>query len=135
MWKAFPLPNSISFGRSVRAPPTRDRRLCCPRYEDNFLSEQFPGNDGGTEFELELIYYPTANVTPGDVESLKVPSNDLVVGYDFSNRGDDKENYRWVNLIKNNRAADDYSDMIAFNKTLSLSGAGPYGVAPGHGRR
>src|SRR5205085_8849231 len=33
------------------------------------------------------------------------------------------ESYRWVNLIKNNRDADDYSDMIAFNKTLSLSGS------------
>ena len=39
------------------------------------------------------------------------------------NLGDDKENYRWNFLIKNNRDRDDYAAFIDYCKHFDLSGA------------
>ena len=37
--------------------------------------------------------------------------------------GDDRDDYRWMLLIRNNRAADDYSRIIEMGKTFGLSGS------------
>src|SRR5262249_6908700 len=76
----------------------------------------------GMLFEYELIYQlnpPTDNGTP---EGNKVPNADSVIGTNIRNLGDDKENYRWDFLIKNNGARDDYSRLIAFCKAMDLTG-------------
>src|SRR5262249_48945395 len=44
-------------------------------------------------------------------------------GTNIRNLGDDKENYRWDFLIKNNGARDDYSRLISFCKAMDLTGA------------
>jgi hypothetical protein len=44
-----------------------------------------------------------------------------VLDTDFGNMGDDKEAYRWNFLIKNHRARDNYSDIMAMAQTFSLN--------------
>ncbi len=99
------------------------------RYEDDFLDEQFENGSDGERYKMELIYYPTRTVD-GDPESLKLPVPDNVIGTDFRDLGDDKEAYRWNFILKNNRMEDDYSSLIEFSKTLSLSGAALEAAAP-----
>jgi len=89
------------------------------RYTNTFLESQFENGSAGTVYEYELIYYPTT----ADASGLKLPQPDSVVGTDIRDLGDDKENYRWNFLTKNNEDADDYSRVIAMSKRFSLSGA------------
>ena len=96
-------------------------QMMLARYDDGFLDAQYPNGSDGTLFEFELIYYPQ-NTVDGNPQSLKLPPNN-VLAIDFRNMGDDKEAYRWNYLIKNNRAADDYSRIIAMAKTFSLTGS------------
>ncbi len=103
---------------------TGSAMLMMARYGDVFLDSQYDNGGDGTLFEYELIYYP-AGTTDGNPESPKLPypSPDGVVGVSIRDLGDDKENYRWPFLIKNNRDADDYSRLIAMAKTFGTSGA------------
>ncbi|MEX2185886.1 MAG: lamin tail domain-containing protein, partial [Pirellulales bacterium] len=107
-----------------RSTHTGSAMLMMARYGNVFLDSQYDNGGDGTLFEYELIYYP-AGTTDGNPESPKLPypSPDGVVGVSIGNLGNDKENYRWPFLIKNNRDADDYSRLIDMAKTFSLSGA------------
>ncbi|MGQ9589741.1 MAG: CotH kinase family protein [Planctomycetota bacterium] len=91
------------------------------RYEEVFLDSQWEGGGEGTLFDFELIYYPLTTDT-GTPEGLKRPEPDSVLGVDIANHGDEKEVYRWNFVIQNNRDRDDYSDLVRFCKSWSLSG-------------
>ncbi len=95
------------------------------KYGDVFFDNAFQNGEDGAVFEYSLVYYPTQTVD-GNPESLKLIEPNLVIGQslpDMGNMGDDKESYRWNFLIKNNRAADDYSRVIAMSQTFSRSGS------------
>ena len=89
------------------------------RYGDVYLDEQFGADGDGGLFELEYVYYPrTANG-----EGYKLPAPDIVARLsNIKDLGDDKEAYRHVLMIKNKRAADDFSPVIAFAKKMGLTG-------------
>jgi hypothetical protein len=92
------------------------------RYEDAFLDESFNNGSDGEVFEYELVYYQN-QTTNGDPESLKILTGGSYVSTPPQNLGTDKDKYRWNNLIKNNRAEDDYSRIIAMNQAMSLTGS------------
>ncbi len=100
-------------------------QLLMARYDAPFLDSSYENGSSGTRFKLELIYYSTLT-QGGGIEDPKLPpalspANVFpVLGADFRDMGDDKNNYRWFFLIKNNRARDDYSGIIELGKTLSL---------------
>ncbi len=89
---------------------TGSAMLNMARYNDVFLDSQYENGSQGTAFEYELIYYPTSTI--GGVEGLKRPNPDDVRGVAMVDQGDDKEAYRWHWLIKNNRAQNDYSQLM-----------------------
>ncbi len=92
------------------------------RYDGDWLADRYSGTqDKGTMFEYELIYYPTSN-TPAGVENPKPPEPDNVVGVGVNSLGTNKELYRWHWLIKNRRAADDYSQLMAVLTAMGQSG-------------
>jgi len=92
-----------------------------PRFEDDFLPAQYPGADAGPLFEFELIYFPLTT-SDGTPTGYKLPQPDSALGVDISDLGDDKEDYRFRFIIKNNREVDDYSRLIDLCKTFSLTG-------------
>ncbi len=92
------------------------------RYSDTFLDEQFENGSEGQLYEYELIYYPTTTVGR-DPEGRKLPQPDQVQGLPIRYISDDKEDYRWTFLNKNNRQQDDYSQLIEFTRIMSLSGS------------
>ena len=96
--------------------------LLMAKYGDEFLDTQYLNGSDGKEFKLELIYYPQSTVD-GNVQSLKLPQPDDVIGTDIRDRGNNKEAYRWNFLIENNRDQDDYLPLINLAKTFSLSGS------------
>ena len=89
------------------------------RYGDVFLDSQFDNGGDGQLYEYELIYYPTSE----DGNGFKRPQPDSVTGSSVSNHGDDPELYRWFFLNKNNREADNFAPIMAYNKHFSKSGA------------
>lgn len=89
------------------------------RYGDVFLDSQFDNGGDGQLYEYELIYYPTSE----DANGFKRPQPDSVTGARVSNLGDDPELYRWFFLNKNNREADNFAPIMAYNKHFSNSGA------------
>jgi hypothetical protein len=92
-----------------------------PRHEDEFIRTAYDNGGDGTQWEVELIYYPTT----ADAGGYKYPSPDNVMSVDISDLGDDKEIYRYDFILKNHREVDDYSRLIAFAKAFSLaSGTG-----------
>jgi hypothetical protein len=102
-------------------------QLLAARYDDEFTSNQFEDGQDGTRFKLELIYYST-QTADGTPQGLKRPpaffsSGFPVLEVDFTNMGDDSDAYRWNHLIRNNRAADDYSRIIELGKTFALTGS------------
>ncbi|MCK6516092.1 lamin tail domain-containing protein, partial [Myxococcota bacterium] len=92
------------------------------RFTDLVLDAQFADGASGTLFEYELIYYPYTT-DDGTPEGLKLPQPDDVIGTSITDLGDDKEDYRWSFLIKNNEREDDYDGMITLGKTFARSGA------------
>ncbi len=98
---------------------TGTAELQLARYGEIFLGSRFEDGDDGTVFEYELIYYPTT----ADGNGFKIPQPDLVQGTSVRDLGDDKENYRWNFLIKNNRERDDYAAFIEYCKHFDLSGS------------
>lgn len=87
-----------------------------PRHEDVFV-DSFYG-DGGQQFEMELIYFPSTTNAFG----YKLPQPDNVIGTDMTNLGDDKEIYRYNFMLKGGRDEDDYSNFIRLCKAWSLTG-------------
>jgi hypothetical protein len=83
------------------------------RFEDEMLDAQFDNGSDGTLYEYEYIYYPTTT-TDGNPESPKLPQPDSVVGSSIKNLGNDKEGYRHIFQLKNNRWRDDFDDLIAW---------------------
>jgi len=98
---------------------TRSAVLQMARYDNVLLDSQFENGSGGNLYEYELLYTPNN----ADANGFKIPEPDGVVGVTVSNLGDSKENYRWFFLKKNNRDADDFAPIIAYNKKFSESGA------------
>ena len=88
------------------------------RYGDVFLDSQFDNGGDGQLYEYELIYYPTSE----DANGFKRPQPDSVTGSSVSNHGDEPELYRWFFLNKNNREADNFAPIMAYNKHFSKSG-------------
>jgi hypothetical protein len=95
--------------------------LQATRVSDVLLESQFENGAAGQLYEYELTYYPQTTIdrTP---EGRKRPQPDGTNGVAITDLGDDKENYRWAFLIKNNRTADDYQRLIEFAKAMSLRG-------------
>ncbi|MDB6034265.1 MAG: hypothetical protein JWM16_4603 [Verrucomicrobiales bacterium] len=106
-----------------RAEYTGSAELQLARYSNVFLDDQFENGSSGMVFEYELVYQLNPPTDDGTPEGNKVPAPDSVVGTTIRNLGDDKENYRWSFLIKNNEDRDDYSGIIAFCKAMELTGA------------
>jgi len=98
---------------------TRSAVLQMARYDNVFLDSQFENGSDGNLYEYELLYTPNN----ADANGFKVPEPDGVVGVNVSNLGDSRENYRWFFLKKNNREADDFAPIIAYNKKFSQNGA------------
>ncbi len=101
---------------------TGSAELQLARYTDVFLDDQYEDGADGTVFEYELVYQLNTTDT-GQPTGNKVPAPDSTMGTPIRNMGDDKENYRWTFLIKNNEDRDDYSGIMAFAKTMELGGA------------
>lgn len=112
---------------SPRGTDDSTAQLMMSRYSDLFLDSSYPNGADGTIYEFELIYYSMQTVD-GNPESLKRPPNYFnpptfpVLGVDLQDMGNDKEQYRWNYLIKNQRRRDDYSRLMEMAKCFSLSG-------------
>lgn len=104
-----------------QATHTGSAELQLARYGSDFLDSQYENGDDGNIYEYELIYQlnTTDNGTP---EGLKVPNPDSVVGTPIRDMGNNPEDYRWTYLLKNNRAEDDYSQLMAFVKGFAAGG-------------
>ncbi|MFT5407394.1 MAG: hypothetical protein ACI9NC_000099, partial [Verrucomicrobiales bacterium] len=98
---------------------TRSAVLQMARYDPVLLDSQFENGSDGNLYEYELLYTPNN----ADANGFKLPNPDGVTGVTVSNLGDDQEKYRWFFLKKNNRDADDFAPIIAYNKKFSQSGA------------
>ena len=105
-----------------RAEHTGSAELQLARYTDVFLDDQYEHGADGTVFEYELVYQLNPPTDTGTAEGNKIPNPDSVVGTAIRNLGDDKENYRWTFLIKNNEDKDDYSRVMQFAKTMEQGG-------------
>ena len=94
-------------------------------FDEVYLDSQFENGSDGTVYENEVYRWATTTVD-GNPESLKraggLGDPNGYLNIEFGDYGDDKETYRWNNLIVNNRTRDDYSEIIQLNKALSLSG-------------
>lgn len=104
-----------------RSQNTSDALLQLDPYGSDYLNASYKNGNDGNLYKLELIYYPTQTVD-GNVQSLKIPQNDAVIGADLGDLGNDKENYRYHYLLSNNRDQDDFSDIMAVAKAFSLNG-------------
>ena len=94
-----------------RESHTSTAELQLARFGSVYLDEQFENGSDGTVYEQEYIYYPYTTKN-GDPEGYKRPQPDRVTFKDIRSLGDDKEDYRWAYLIKNNRRQDDYAAII-----------------------
>ena len=104
-----------------RAEETSVAQLRMAAFEDSYLDSQFKNGSDGTEYEFEVIRYASSTVD-GRPESAKNPGGPGYVNLDIQNFGPDKENYRWLFLITNQRTRDDYSRLIPFAQAFSLAG-------------
>jgi len=98
---------------------TRSAVLQMARYDNVLLDSQFENGSDGNLYEYELLYTPNN----ADANGFKLPNPDGVVGVNVSDLGDDQEKYRWFFLKKNNREADDFAPIMAYNKKFSQNGA------------
>lgn len=104
-----------------RTTHTGSSEIQLARYSDIFLDEQYENGSDGQVYEYELTYFPTS--ARGGVEGRKVPQPDDVRGIPIRYISENKEDYRWGFLNKNNRQEDDYSQLIEFTKFMSLPNA------------
>lgn len=106
--------------RAISPQPAQNGwAILSPRYEDNFVSTTFTNGSSGILYELELTYYPTTANAAG----YKLPDPDNVQGTDITDLGTDKERYRYNFIIKNHRNTDDYSTLMNFAQSWSLTGS------------
>ena len=98
---------------------TGPAELQLDRFSGLVLDAQFDQGSDGTRFEYELIYYPTTTDSGAD-DGFKLPQPDRVVGAPITDLGDDKEDWRWIWLIKNNARRDDYSAILELGRVFSL---------------
>jgi hypothetical protein len=105
-----------------RSQNTGSALLMQDPYGGEYLDAAFDNGGDGTVYKLELIYYPT-QTTDGNPQSLKIPQNDIVVGVDIQDLGNDKENYRHHYQLTNQHDRDDFTPMMQLAKAFSLSGA------------
>ncbi len=91
------------------------------RYTNGFLDESFENGSDGLLYKYELIYYASGTID-GDPEGPKNPSPPGYLGTNIRNLGDDKENYRWTFMAKNNRDRDDFDRVIEMAKAFDLTG-------------
>jgi len=95
------------------------------RFNRLFCEESY-GNQGGsgTLYEYELVY-PLTQTVGNDPEGLKYPQEaGGVDGLSINTYlGQDKEDYRWHLLIKNNRNEDNYEPIMNMTYALSRSGS------------
>ena len=101
---------------------TGSAELQLARYDSVFLNDQFENGSDGQVYEYEYIYYPQTTVS-GNPEDYKLPVPDGVVGKTISDYGDDKEDYRWQFLKKNNLNEDDYQGLMDFVKSFGTTGS------------
>ncbi len=104
-----------------RSDATGPAELQLDRFTDKVLAAQFEDGDAGRLFEYELIYYPYTT-DDGTAEGLKLPQPDSVVGSAITDLGDDPEHWRWIFLVKNNRADDDLGAIQDLGRTFALGG-------------
>ena len=90
-------------------------------FDGDYFDSQFASGSRGNLFKLELLYYPTTTAT-GDAQAPKLPQPDNVINFELQDWGNDQENYRWIFLQQNHADQDDYSEVIAFNQALALTG-------------
>ncbi len=102
-----------------RATYTGPAELQLDRFSGLVLDAQFEDGADGTRFEYELVYYPTTT-DDGTPEGYKRPQPDLVVGAPITWLSDDKEDWRWIWLIKNRARQDDYSGPMALGALFDL---------------
>jgi hypothetical protein len=102
-----------------RPEHTGPAHLQMARFGDLLLDFQFEDGGDGMLFEYELIYYPLTT-DDGTPQGYKLPLPDSVVGIALKGHGDDKEDYRFPFIIKNNRWRDDYKAFIGFTKAFDL---------------
>jgi hypothetical protein len=101
---------------------TGSSELQMARYGNDFLDSQFENGSDGIMFEYELVYNIT-NTNDGTPEGRKIYTDgDGAGGVSLRNLGDDKENYRWTLLLKNNPDRDDYSRAIEWMKAMGTTG-------------
>lgn len=107
-------------------PTTGDRKvglLSMSRHTESYFDSIFRNaSEPGTLFNHELLYSP--NGTDGGPEGLKRgnPYNHTNGMYLLEDRGFDKEPYRWGFQIRSARGRDDYSELVALNRAMELSG-------------
>jgi hypothetical protein len=109
-------------------PPTTNDRgvglISMARQTETFFDGLFPDTDeSGTLFNHELLYNPSG--TNGGAEGLKIgnPYNHTNGRYNLADRGPNKEPYRWGFQIRSSRGKDDYSQLVALNQAMNLSGS------------
>ncbi len=91
--------------------------LITPSYEDEFIDSAFENGGDGNLFEMDGIYYSSSANAAG----YKLPSGPTQF-VEMTDRGNDKEPYRYNYIRKNNSAQDDYSSFIVLAKAFALSG-------------
>ena len=101
---------------------TGSAELQLSRFNSVFLEDQFENGSDGQVYEYEYVYYPLTTVS-GNPEDYKLPVPDGVVGKTISDYGDDKEDYRWQFLKKNNLNEDDYRGLMDFVKAFGTTGS------------
>ncbi|MDZ4783556.1 MAG: lamin tail domain-containing protein [Planctomycetia bacterium] len=106
---------------SPQSTHTGGAELQLARYGSDYLDSQYENGDEGNIYEYELVYQLNST-DDGTKEGLKVPFPDSVVGTPIRDMGNNPEDYRWTYLLKNNRAADDYSRLMTFVKGFAASG-------------
>ncbi len=101
---------------------TGSAELQLARFNSVFLDDQFENGGDGQVYEYEYVYYPLTTRS-GDPQDYKLPQPDGVTGKTIRDYGDDKENYRWQFLKKNNRRQDDYSGLMNFARIFGTTGS------------
>jgi len=109
------------------APISSYNSMCTLRmsgFDSDWLDAQFSNGSEGSMFEVEVLRWNVATIN-GRPEGLKQVGNESGgTGYanlEVRDYGDDRESYRWFTLASNNRERDDFSKVMAWCKTLSLT--------------
>lgn len=92
-------------------------------YEDDYLKTQYPNGGDGMMYEFEGFRSSTGT-SDGTPEGTKIVVNGgAYVNLELKDYGPEKDTYRWLWLLSNHRAADDFSSPMAVAKMFELSGS------------